>query len=255
MICRCPRRVLQAVRDANFSTPTPVQSAAIPHVVERRDLLATAQTGTGKTAAFTLPMIDRLAGSRARARMPRALVLEPVRELALQVQEQVRLFSAHVNLSSELFIGGVNIGPQLRQAAKPIDIMIATPGRLLDLFDRGALLLIGVEMLVIDEADRMLDMGFIPEIESIVAKLPRERQTLMLSATMPPEIQRIAKRFLQQPARVSVAPRPQRPSWSSSRSSAVPRATSSRFWESCCAIPPWRARSCFAIASEPSMTS
>lgn len=198
--------VRRAVRDANFTTPTPVQIAAIPLLLQRRDVLATAQTGTGKTAAFTLPMIDRLAGGRARARMPRALILEPVRELALQVQEQVELFSAHVNLSSELFIGGVNIGPQIRQAAQSIDIMIATPGRLLDLFDRGALLLIGVEMLVIDEADRMLDMGFIPDIERIVAKLPTKRQTAMLSATMPTEIGRIAHRFLQRPARVSVAP-------------------------------------------------
>ncbi len=203
---RLSEPVQRAVRDARFTTPTPVQQAAIPLALERRDILATAQTGTGKTAAFTLPMIDRLAGGRARARMPRALILEPVRELALQVQEQVNLFSAHVNLSSELFIGGVNIGPQIRRAAQPVDIMIATPGRLLDLFDRGALLLIGVEILVIDEADRMLDMGFIPDIESIVAKLPVRRQTMMLSATMPPEIGRIAKRFLQRPARVSVAP-------------------------------------------------
>ena len=198
--------VQRAVRDARFTTPTPVQQAAIPLALARRDILATAQTGTGKTAAFTLPLIDRLAGGRARARMPRALILEPVRELALQVQEQVNLFSAHVNLSSELFIGGVNIGPQMRRAGQPIDIMIATPGRLLDLFERGTLLLIGVEVLVIDEADRMLDMGFIPDIESIVAKLPVRRQTMMLSATMPPEIGRIAKRFLQRPARVSVAP-------------------------------------------------
>ncbi len=203
---RLAEPVQRAVRDARFTIPTPVQQAAIPLALERRDILATAQTGTGKTAAFTLPMIDRLAGGRARARMPRALILEPVRELALQVQEQVNLFSAHVNLSSELFIGGVNIGPQIRRAAQPVDIMIATPGRLLDLFDRGALLLIGVEILVIDEADRMLDMGFIPDIESIVAKLPVRRQTMMLSATMPPEIGRIAKRFLQRPARVSVAP-------------------------------------------------
>ena len=198
--------VRRAIRDANFTTPTPVQHAAIPLLLQRRDVLATAQTGTGKTAAFTLPLIDRLAGGRARARMPRALILEPVRELALQVQEQVELFSAHVNLSSELFIGGVNIGPQMRQAAQPIDIMIATPGRFLDLFDRGALLLIGVEMLVIDEADRMLDMGFIPDIERIVAKLPTKRQTVMLAATMPTEIARIAHRFLRRPARVSVAP-------------------------------------------------
>ncbi len=203
---RLSEPVQRAIRDARFTTPTPVQQAAIPLAIERRDILATAQTGTGKTAAFTLPMIDRLAGGRARARMPRALILEPVRELALQVQEQVNLFSAHVNLSSELFIGGVNIGPQIRRAAQPVDVMIATPGRLLDLFDRGALLLIGVEILVIDEADRMLDMGFIPDIESIVAKLPVRRQTMMLSATMPPEIGRIAKRFLQRPARVSVAP-------------------------------------------------
>ena len=198
--------VRRAVRDANFTTPTPVQHAAIPLILQNRDVLATAQTGTGKTAAFTLPMIDRLAGGRARARMPRALILEPVRELALQVQEQVELFSAHVNLSSELFIGGVNIGPQIKQASQSIDIMIATPGRLLDLFDRGVLLLIGVEMLVIDEADRMLDMGFIPDIERIVAKLPTKRQTVMLSATMPTEVGRIAHRFLQRPARVSVAP-------------------------------------------------
>lgn len=203
---RLSEPVQRAIRDARFATPTPVQQAAIPLAIDRRDILATAQTGTGKTAAFTLPMIDRLAGGRARARMPRALILEPVRELALQVQEQVNLFSAHVNLSSELFIGGVNIGPQIRRAAQPVDVMIATPGRLLDLFDRGALLLIGVEILVIDEADRMLDMGFIPDIESIVAKLPVRRQTMMLSATMPPEIGRIAKRFLQRPARVSVAP-------------------------------------------------
>ncbi len=203
---RLTEPILRAVRDAGFTTPTPVQQAAIPLAVEGRDVLATAQTGTGKTAAFTLPMINRLAGGRARARMPRALVLEPVRELALQVQEQVDLFSAHVNLSSELFIGGVNIGPQVRRAAQPVDILIATPGRLLDLFDRGALLLIGVEFLVIDEADRMLDMGFIPAIESIAAKLPARRQTMMLSATMPPEIGQIAKRFLQRPERVSVAP-------------------------------------------------
>ncbi len=198
--------IRRAVRDAGFTTPTPIQQAAIPVALEGRDILATAQTGTGKTAAFTLPMIHRLSGGRARARMPRALVLEPVRELALQVQEQIDLFSAHVSLSSDLFIGGVNIAPQAQRAAQPLDILIATPGRLLDLFDRGALLLIGVEFLVIDEADRMLDMGFIPAIESIAAKLPAKRQTMMLSATMPPEIGQIAKRFLRDPERISVAP-------------------------------------------------
>ncbi len=198
--------IRRAVAEAGFVSPTPIQEAAIPKVLAGHDLLATAQTGTGKTAAFTLPLIERLSKGRARARMPRALVLEPVRELAMQVQEHIDLFTTHLNLTSALFIGGVNIGPQTARLESGVDVLIATPGRLLDLFERGRLLLFGIEVLVIDEADRMLDMGFIPDIETIVSKLPGKRQTLMLSATMPTEISRIAKDFLRNPERVSVAP-------------------------------------------------
>jgi len=198
--------VLSAVRDAGYRQPTPIQREAIPVVLQRRDVLGCAQTGTGKTAGFTLPMIDRLAQGRARARMPRSLILEPTRELAAQVAENFETYGRYNKLSMALLIGGVSFGDQDKKIDRGVDVLIATPGRLLDHFERGKLLLRGVEILVIDEADRMLDMGFIPDVERIVQLLGPNRQTLFFSATMPPEIRRLADRFLTDPVAVTVAP-------------------------------------------------
>ncbi|MGB7431438.1 MAG: DEAD/DEAH box helicase [Ahrensia sp.] len=198
-------KVLQAIEGAGYTTPTPIQAGAIPHVVAGKDVLGIAQTGTGKTAAFVLPMITRLERGRARARMPRTLIVEPTRELAAQVHANFDQYGAKHKLNVALLIGGVSFDEQERILERGADVLIATPGRLLDHFGRGKLLLTGVEILVIDEADRMLDMGFIPDIERIVSLIPFTRQTLFFSATMPPEIQRLADQFLQAPARVEVA--------------------------------------------------
>ncbi|MDB5511674.1 MAG: box helicase, partial [Enterovirga sp.] len=198
-------KVLQAVSAAGYTEPTPIQSQAIPHVLARRDVLGIAQTGTGKTAAFVLPMLTLLENGRARARMPRTLILEPTRELAAQVVENFDRYGANHNLSVALIIGGVSFADQDAKLTRGVDVLIATPGRLLDHFERGRLLLTGVELLVIDEADRMLDMGFIPDIERIVKLVPFTRQTLFFSATMPPEITRLADTFLHNPVRTEVA--------------------------------------------------
>ncbi len=198
-------KVLKAVADSGYTTPTPIQEQAIPHVLARRDVLGIAQTGTGKTAAFTLPMLTMLEQGRPRARMPRTLVLEPTRELAAQVEENFDKYGKNHKLNVALLIGGVSFDDQDAKLTRGVDVLIATPGRLLDHFERGRLLLSGVELLVIDEADRMLDMGFIPDIERIVKLVPFTRQTLFFSATMPPEITRLASAFLSNPARVEVS--------------------------------------------------
>jgi superfamily II DNA/RNA helicase len=197
--------LLKAVTEAGYDEPTPIQAAAIPQVQMMRDLIAIAQTGTGKTASFVLPMIDVLANGRARARMPRSLILEPTRELAAQVAENFEKYGKYHKLSMALLIGGVQMGDQVKALEKGVDVLIATPGRLMDLFERGKILLTGCEMLVIDEADRMLDMGFIPDIEHICTKLPTTRQTLLFSATMPPPIKKLADKFLSNPKYIEVA--------------------------------------------------
>src|SRR5256886_790412 len=198
-------KVLAAVQAAGYTTPTPIQQQAIPHVLARRDVLGIAPTGTGKTAAFTLPMLTRLEHGRARARMPRTLILEPTRELAAQVQESFEKSGAGQKLNVALVICGVSFDDQDSKLTRGVDVLIATPGRLLDHFERGRLLLTGVELLVIDEADRMLDMGFIPDIERICKLVPFTRQTLFFTATMPPEIRRITEQFLHNPVKVEVS--------------------------------------------------
>ena len=197
--------LLKAVTSAGYNEPTPIQAQAIPAVLSMRDVTGIAQTGTGKTAAFVLPMIDRLAQGRSRARMPRSLILEPTRELAAQVSENFIKYGVNHKLSMALLIGGVSFGDQDRALMQGVDVLIATPGRLIDQFERGKLLLTGVEMLVIDEADRMLDMGFIPDIEKICKMLPPRRQTMLFSATMPPEISRLAATFQTDPKRIEVS--------------------------------------------------
>src|SRR5262245_46738427 len=198
--------ILRAIADAGYTTPTPIQAQAVPVVLTGRDVLGCAQTGTGKTASFTLPMLEILTRGRARARMPRSLILEPTRELAAQVAENFDRYGKYHKLSKALLIGGVSYTDQERLLDRGVDVLIATPGRLLDHFERGRILLNDVKILVIDEADRMLDMGFIPDVERIANLLPQFRQTLLFSATMPPEIQRLADNFLSNPKRVSVAP-------------------------------------------------
>jgi superfamily II DNA/RNA helicase len=198
-------KVLSAVEAAGYTAPTPIQEQAIPHVLARRDVLGIAQTGTGKTAAFTLPMLTMLEQGRARARMPRTLILEPTRELAAQVEDSFDKYGKNHKLNVALIIGGVSFDDQDHKLMRGVDVLIATPGRLLDHFERGRLLLTGVELLVIDEADRMLDMGFIPDIERICKLVPFTRQTLFFTATMPPEIRRITEQFLHNPVKVEVA--------------------------------------------------
>ena len=197
--------LLQAVEAAGYSEPTPIQAQAIPQVQMMKDLIAIAQTGTGKTASFVLPMIDILAHGRRRARMPRSLILEPTRELAQQVAENFEKYGKNHDLSMALLIGGVQMGDQVKALDEGVDVLIATPGRLMDLFERGKILLTGCDLLVIDEADRMLDMGFIPDIEFICEKLPANRQTLLFSATMPPPIKKLADKFLSSPKYIEVA--------------------------------------------------
>src|SRR5271157_3702831 len=198
--------VLQAVSDAGYTIPTPIQEQAIPHVQRGRDVLGCPQTGTGKTASFLLPMIDMLAAGRARARMPRSLILEPTRELATQVAASFETYGKHHRLTMALLIGGEGFSDQERKLDRGVDVLIATPGRLLDLHGRGKILLSDARILVIDEADRMLDMGFIPDVERIVGFLPETRQTLFFSATMPSEIRKLADAFLRDPVEISVAP-------------------------------------------------
>ena len=197
--------LLRALADAGYEQPTPIQAAAIPPVLMNRDLIGIAQTGTGKTASFVLPMIDILAHGRARAMMPRSLILEPTRELAAQVAENFEKYGKYHKLTMALLIGGVSMGDQTAALTKGVDVLIATPGRLMDLFKRGKILLSGCSTLVIDEADRMLDMGFIPDIEEICTKLPATRQTLLFSATMPPPIKKLSDRFLSNPKVVEVS--------------------------------------------------
>jgi ATP-dependent RNA helicase RhlE len=198
-------KVLKAITEAGYETPTPIQAGAIPPALDGRDVLGIAQTGTGKTASFTLPMLSLLARGRARARMPRSLVLCPTRELAAQVAENFDTYSKHLKLTKALLIGGVSFKEQDKLIDKGVDVLIATPGRLLDHFERGKLLLTGVQIMVVDEADRMLDMGFIPDIERIFSLTPFTRQTFFFSATMAPEIERITNTFLQAPERIEVA--------------------------------------------------
>jgi superfamily II DNA/RNA helicase len=197
--------ILRAIAEKGYTSPTPIQEQAIPVVLMGRDVLGCAQTGTGKTAGFTLPMLDILSGSRARARMPRSLILEPTRELALQVSQNFVEYGKHLKLTHALLIGGESMGEQKEVLTRGVDVLIATPGRLLDLFERGGLLLSDVRVLVIDEADRMLDMGFIPDVERIVSLLPPLRQTLFFSATMAPEIRRLADAFLSNPREITVS--------------------------------------------------
>src|SRR6266849_3571614 len=198
-------KVLAAVTSAGYVKPTPIQEQAIPHVLARRDVLGIAQTGTGKTAAFVLPMLTKLEHGRARARMPRTLILEPTRELAAQVEESFEKYGVNHKLNVALLIGGVSYDDQDSKLVRGVDVLIATPGRLLDHCERGRLLMSGVELLVIDEADRMLDMGFVPDIERICKIVPFTRQTLFFTATMPSEIRRITEQFLHNPVRVEVA--------------------------------------------------
>ncbi len=197
--------LLRAVEQSGYTVPTPIQAQGIPEVLKRRDVIGIAQTGTGKTASFTLPMIELLARGRAKARMPRSLILEPTRELAAQVAESFEKYGKYNKLSMALLIGGTSFDDQDRKLDRGVDVLIATPGRLLDHFQRGKLMLSQVQILVVDEADRMLDMGFIPDVEEICKKLPFTRQTLFYSATMPPEIQRLTEKFLHNPVRVEVA--------------------------------------------------
>src|SRR6187401_1082390 len=197
--------LLRSVADSGYGEPTPIQKGAIPSVLMGKDLIGIAQTGTGKTASFVLPMIDILAEGRSRARMPRSLILEPTRELAAQVAENFEKYGKYHKLSMALLIGGVQMGDQVKALEKGVDVLIATPGRLMDLFSRGKIMLNDCNLLVIDEADRMLDMGFIPDIEEICSKLPASRQTLLFSATMPPPIKKLADKFLSNPKTIEVA--------------------------------------------------
>lgn len=199
--------LLKAIEDAGYVDPTPIQKEAIPYVLMTRDVLGCAQTGTGKTASFTLPMIEILSSGRAKARMPRSLILTPTRELATQIAENFEIYGKYHKLTMALLIGGVSMVEQTKKLDRGVDVLIATPGRLLDHFERGRILLNDIKVLVIDEADRMLDMGFIPDVEKIVSLLPKMRQTLFFSATMAPEIRRLSDAFLSNPKEITVAPK------------------------------------------------
>ena len=200
-------RLLRALKDAKYSTPTPIQSQAIPLLLEGADLLGIAQTGTGKTAAFTLPLLDNLEddGVKAAPRTARSLILAPTRELALQISDSIKTYGRHMRISQAVVMGGVGHRPQIDALRRGVDVLIATPGRLLDLINQRHVSLASCEYLILDEADRMFDMGFIRDIRKIVAMLPDERQTLLFSATMPAEIARLAEEVLYQPERVEIA--------------------------------------------------
>ena len=198
-------QLLKAVEQSGYTTPTPIQAQGIPPVLQHRDIIGIAQTGTGKTASFTLPMIELLARGRPKARMPRSLILEPTRELAAQVAESFEKYGKYNKLSMALLIGGTSFDDQEKKLDRGVDVLIATPGRLLDHFERGKLMLSQVQILVVDEADRMLDMGFIPDVERICKLIPFTRQTLFYSATMPSEIRRLTEQFLHNPVKVEVA--------------------------------------------------
>lgn len=197
--------ILRAIKEAGYVEPTPIQARAIPEILARKDLIGIAQTGTGKTASFVLPMLQILSSGRGRARMPRSLILSPTRELATQTARNFEIYGKYLHLSMALLIGGVGMGAQERLLDKGVDVLIATPGRLLDWYERGKILLGGIEILVIDEADRMFDMGFLPDVERIISLILGRRQTLLFSATMPPEVRRLADRFLNNPVEVQVA--------------------------------------------------
>src|SRR3954467_111517 len=197
--------LLKAIADSGYDEPTPIQNAVIPSVLMGKDLIGIAQTGTGKTAGFVLPMLDILHHGRSRPRIPPSLIPEPTRDLAMQVADNFEKYGKYHPLSMALLMGGVQMGDQVKALEKGVDVLIATPGRLMDLFSRGKILLNGCDLLVIDEADRMLDMGFIPDIEEIASRLPKDRQTLLFSATMPPPIQKLAAKFLTDPKRIEVA--------------------------------------------------
>lgn len=196
--------LLKTIRKIGYNSPTPVQKEAIPEILQGRDILACAQTGTGKTASFALPIVDILQNSRKRNRLPRAIILTPTRELAAQVEENIIQYAAHTALSTVLLVGGEIITTQERKLKKGVDIIIATPGRIIDMFERGRMVLTDVKLIVIDEADRMLDMGFMPDVDRILAMLPKLRQTLLFSATMAPEIQRISKQYQINPKQITV---------------------------------------------------
>jgi superfamily II DNA/RNA helicase len=198
--------LLKAIEECGYTEPTPIQAQAIPHILMARDVVGLAQTGTGKTASFTLPMIEILAGGRAKARMPRSLILSPTRELAAQIAQNFDVYGKYHKLTKAVLVGGTSMEDQIRLLDRGVDVLIATPGRMLDLFERGKILLTDIKILVIDEADRMLDMGFIPDIEKIVGFLSPMRQTLLFSATMPPAIKKLTTKFLSNPREVSVAP-------------------------------------------------
>ena len=198
--------LMKAINECGYTEPTPIQAAAIPAVLMMRDVVGLAQTGTGKTAGFTLPMIEILADGRAKARMPRSLILTPTRELAAQIAQNFDTYGKYSKLSKALLVGGVNMDPQIKALERGVDVLIATPGRLLDLFERGSILLSDIKIFVIDEADRMMDMGFIPDIEKIASLLPPMRQTLLFSATMAPEIKKLTTKFLSNPKEISVSP-------------------------------------------------
>lgn len=200
-------KLLKAINDCGYDSPTPIQAEAIPYILMARDVVGLAQTGTGKTAAFTMPMIEILEGGRAKARMPRSLILSPTRELAAQIAENFDTYGKYCKLEKALLVGGVSMDEQIKKLDRGVDVLIATPGRMIDLFERGRILLNDIKVLVIDEADRMLDMGFIPDIEKIVALLSPMRQTLLFSATMPDEIQKLTAKFLSNPKQVEVARR------------------------------------------------
>ena len=199
--------ILKSVTEAGYTTPTPIQQEAIPLILQGRDVFGCAQTGTGKTASYMLPLLSKLQGGRVRARMPRALVLTPTRELAVQVQEGAARYGKYTKFGVVTLIGGESMVLQEKELKKRVDVLIATPGRLLDLLERGSIMLGALEFLVIDEADRLLDMGFIPDVEKIVAKTPQARQTLLFSATVSPAVRKLADRFLNDPAQVSVTPK------------------------------------------------
>ncbi len=201
------KQLLKAVESCGYDTPTPIQEKAIPIIFMARDVVGLAQTGTGKTAGFTLPMIDILDGGHAKARMPRSLIISPTRELAAQIAENFDIYGKNSKLTKALLVGGSSMEKQIRKLERGVDVLIATPGRLIDLFERGNILLNDIKILVIDEADRMLDMGFIPDIEKICSLLPTTRQTLLFSATMPKEIKRLTKKFLSNPKEIIVTPK------------------------------------------------